>query len=252
MRKMPAGQWVAFEGYDTIHDCKKPSKKTSTSDSERKPYHNLNSIKSSFENLDFPDIRIEQESVTPKSTTIPSTPATAEKQTQDLSSQYPPAKTSAFEIPPWVWWGLAIFVAYLFISSVISTPSSSPAERPTSMPISTAIPRPTSLSPPNIVATQSETCMPWKKVTPNLEGQLECVYGNVAQRKTLFSSDNSYSWFLVRFDIDPNTFYVTSELTLDINAGDCVMANSVILVDINDVPNMKVDELLPCSPKLSP
>jgi hypothetical protein len=24
---MPAGQWVAFEGYDTIHDCKKPPKK---------------------------------------------------------------------------------------------------------------------------------------------------------------------------------------------------------------------------------
>lgn len=25
MRKMPAGQWVAFEGYDQLHDCSRPS-----------------------------------------------------------------------------------------------------------------------------------------------------------------------------------------------------------------------------------
>ena len=30
MRKMPHGKYVAFEGYDTVHDCKKPVKKRTT------------------------------------------------------------------------------------------------------------------------------------------------------------------------------------------------------------------------------
>ena len=30
MRKMPAGQWVAFEGYDTVHDCEERPSRLST------------------------------------------------------------------------------------------------------------------------------------------------------------------------------------------------------------------------------
>lgn len=29
LRHMPGGQWVAFEGYDTVHDCSKPVRKSS-------------------------------------------------------------------------------------------------------------------------------------------------------------------------------------------------------------------------------
>lgn len=46
LRKMPAGQWVAFEGYNTQHNCKRPprsksSKISPSPDSQNSPYDSL-------------------------------------------------------------------------------------------------------------------------------------------------------------------------------------------------------------------
>lgn len=57
MRQMPAGQWVAFEGYDTIHDCNsppppstgKPIPEERTDSGERRP---------GYDDLDFVDFNV--------------------------------------------------------------------------------------------------------------------------------------------------------------------------------------------------
>jgi predicted DNA-binding transcriptional regulator YafY len=57
LRQMPAGQWVAYEGYETIHDCRtRPTRHARTIRTTTSPVRP--SDKSAYEFLDFADIQV--------------------------------------------------------------------------------------------------------------------------------------------------------------------------------------------------
>lgn len=74
MRKMPAGQWVAFEGYETVHDCQKPPTSKRTIES----YHSLSRSETEksrpYTDIGIPDVSIGS---TPSKSVSQRTPNTA-------------------------------------------------------------------------------------------------------------------------------------------------------------------------------
>jgi hypothetical protein len=250
-RKMPHGRYVAFEGYDTVHTsarCKEYQKGLLTR--QKTQYKPNPPDKSSYENLDFPEIQIGQNKAPTFSVPTSPTYKNTDKQSSSKPYQPPINKKSKIEIPIWIWMVLIVIV-FCILSPLFDSLSTSP-KTPTTIPRSTATLKPTSLSPIDIASTQSANCLSWKKVTVSMEGEQKCVYGIVVQRKTLFSTDGNYSWFLIRFDDNPSTFYLTSDFTLNILMGECIVGKGNILVDINGVPNMKVNNLIECSIEMTP
>jgi len=59
---MPYGQWVAFEGYNNIHDCSKPIKK--------EPWKRTNAMKETND-IEFIDIKPLTSAMQHKKNTIP-------------------------------------------------------------------------------------------------------------------------------------------------------------------------------------
>jgi hypothetical protein len=56
MRQMPGGQWVAFEGYDTVHDCKHPpARRTASKETWRTKKQAEDDKESYYEGLGFDD-----------------------------------------------------------------------------------------------------------------------------------------------------------------------------------------------------
>jgi hypothetical protein len=130
LREMPGRQWVAFEGYDTIHNCSKPAA-SNHSEVTHAPALNSEARKSSsYDNLDFADIDIATDGL-PTPQRQESTPAkesrgdairrarserregprrdnvpfTVSRQTTPSSPT--PASTRTprhFHIPAWAWW----------------------------------------------------------------------------------------------------------------------------------------------------
>lgn len=89
---MPGGQWVAFEGYETLHDCKKATKqsrKTSNYIPEKNPPE--------YEQLDFVDFKSAQE------------PPSGEDNIKDPINY---DVSNSNNIPSWVWWlsGIILFI----------------------------------------------------------------------------------------------------------------------------------------------
>ena len=63
LRQMPGGQWVAFEGYDEIHNCSKV--KNERSEKIISPIDNTTNQKNApYDNLDFANIEIDMEEKT--------------------------------------------------------------------------------------------------------------------------------------------------------------------------------------------
>ncbi len=80
LRKMPHGKWVAFEGYDTVHDCKKTPKKKSDDQSWKQKKTNTDLFSFDLPEIDIGGIPNKQKNTkdipklaTPKPTRLSST-----------------------------------------------------------------------------------------------------------------------------------------------------------------------------------
>jgi hypothetical protein len=58
MRQMPAGQWVAFEGYDTVHDCSALGVRTVKQTSNSRPEWTSDNRKDPYADITFPEIQV--------------------------------------------------------------------------------------------------------------------------------------------------------------------------------------------------
>jgi hypothetical protein len=70
LRQMPAGQWVAFEGYDTPHKCNELPKRRSTAPP---PPRRAEQAAGGYDDLEFADIRVGDDGTT--ATAPPSNPS---------------------------------------------------------------------------------------------------------------------------------------------------------------------------------
>ncbi len=160
-----------------------------------------------------------------------------------IQSKPPPQKTSKpfIDIPPWIWWAVAIVLISLFFSSITSkTPQIQATSTPRPQATATLRQKPT-LSAFQVAATESDECLKWTQVKSIPEGKQECVYGIVIDKRRI-TTDND-SWFLIRFDANPATFYIISEKTLQVKIGNCVVSKSIVNYDLNGIPYMKVTEI---------
>lgn len=120
LRQMPGGQWVAFEGYDSPHDC-------NVSRQVRQPTippHQAtsgagNDERTVYDDLEFPEVRVgEATGVTPQpratasptSRTPPSRVNLPRTSTATHVRQSPQSKP---KIQPWMWWlGFVLLVLF--------------------------------------------------------------------------------------------------------------------------------------------
>jgi hypothetical protein len=114
MRQMPHGQWVAFEGYDTPHDCSKPIPR----DNNPKSLPLFESPRSGneefgdYRDLEFPDISIpgqgSQEKDEPLAAILeevrPFPSSQQEKTPLTRSKQGYIVHKKRKSIPSWFWW----------------------------------------------------------------------------------------------------------------------------------------------------
>ena len=154
-----------------------------------------------------------------------------------------PKKTSkpSIDIAPWIWWAGALVLIYLFFSSTVNkapqvVATSTPRPRATA-----TLRREPTLSAFQVAATENTECAKWNEINTIHKGKRKCVYGIFDNnRKIITTSD---SWFLIRFDPSPATFYVISENTLQVENGDCIVAKSIVNYDTNGIPYMNVTEI---------
>jgi hypothetical protein len=177
----------------------------------------------------------------------------SERKAQPQPRPAPRRVTKSDSYQPAIWIGI-IFAVMLGLSwcasNVSPTPSNSSqsialptyTRRPTPRPTD----RPTRVHNPTPIRSTPD-CKLWNDVTNNNIGLSICVYGKVSERKGFFNIDTGDTWFLIRFENNPKTFYITSEYGFDIEVGDCVKAMNVVQVDSNGVLNMKVEELYKCT-----
>ena len=140
-------------------------------------------------------------------------------------------------------WALAVaFVIFLLAYPLVR--HNAPVEQPPTLPQPTAATAEPAIVPiVQPAGTPTPACVEWRQLVGD-RGRRKCVYGVVFDRKRIQSSDaDNYSWFLVRFDRNPSTFYLISENDLPVRIGDCVVAESVLDYDTNGVPRMKVSEV---------
>lgn len=120
LRQMPGGQWVAFEGFDTIHACQSPIEQSSL-------YRKFEQSKtgpddSIYDNIDFPEVEIGGGSGTATSTTssressrISQKSASYQKETARIPQQSISPKSAVFR--PWMIWVIVgLIVLYWLIS----------------------------------------------------------------------------------------------------------------------------------------
>jgi hypothetical protein len=58
LRQMPAGQWVAYEGYDTVHDCSRRPSQHASAPHPRGPQSSGQLEGPSYDGLEFVDIEV--------------------------------------------------------------------------------------------------------------------------------------------------------------------------------------------------
>ena len=139
----------------------------------------------------------------------------------------------------------SIIVTGLFFLSYPKFLQSSPnsAVVPTNKPILTATSSKSTQSAPDILATKSSSCIPWTEVNEDFEGDIKCIYGLVDSKRS-FTNNGDFSYTLIRFSYDPNSFYLTSHnRPLYVSIGDCVSAESVVSYDANGVPFMEMSKI---------
>ena len=116
---MPNGQWVAFEGYDTIHDCKKPVTNKPTPVNQSPANNDSGEKHLPYDDLDFPEIQVGKSGVPqrPGSDTSTLPPSTARTTQRDISqtgrTTSTPVENTGGGIPSWVWWVVAILIIFL-------------------------------------------------------------------------------------------------------------------------------------------
>jgi hypothetical protein len=131
-------------------------------------------------------------------------------------------------------------IIYLFLTTSKKTLN---IESPSPIPQATAtIIRGPTLSAAQILATKSALCLEWSQLSKNDEGKLTCIYG-VVEKREVIKTKSKYQ-FIIRFNSEPSTFYLTSDIWLNVMVGDCVVANSIVQYDINGVPFMKVEKII--------
>lgn len=112
LRKMPNGKWVAFEGYDTVHDCKKPivPSHSSTSGHSRREKD-----KDIYDDLSIPEVEIDRPGTHPPQPDRKriNAPSRLGSPTILPPVGYEQPHSSVFsKVPPVVWWiavGLVLF-----------------------------------------------------------------------------------------------------------------------------------------------
>ena len=86
LRQMPAGQWVAFEGYDKPHDCSRaPNPKLESSKESHQKRTRAEASDTGYDDLDFVNVQVDQS----PSKTVPAR-GTAGSVPTSLDSQAPP------------------------------------------------------------------------------------------------------------------------------------------------------------------
>lgn len=91
LRQMPAGQWVAFEGYDTQHDCKRPPsgkgrQENRSPNNQQSPYDGLDFPEGLVVHGDSPNLESKQEHASPSKS------ATPQSRRKKTSRRYSPKK----------------------------------------------------------------------------------------------------------------------------------------------------------------
>ena len=200
-------------------------------------------------------------SVPSRPTSIKSTPATQNQavlnrmKTSQLAPPIPPRRTQPAKVKtqpskqkrtPWFAWLFGAGAATLLcLIPLIAWLQPVPIVRttPTHRPTATATRKPTQ-SVPIVPVTKKASCVSWTEINENLQGNVQCVYGIVASRKNFRNDEGEFSYTLIRFSGDPDTFYLTSHSEpLSAFAGDCVSAEAAISYDANGIPFMEVSEI---------
>lgn len=114
LRKMPGGQWVAFEGYDSIHKCGSHSAARST-------VHGASQKASGetvYDSIEFPDIQVNitetthAQKIGSSSSTVPKRFSQGRTAADNAPSRSTVPNHGGWNVPHWLWWlmaGLAIY-----------------------------------------------------------------------------------------------------------------------------------------------
>src|SRR5215203_453901 len=111
MRKMPSGQWVAFEGYDLVHDCQRQAMQKPPARTDGRNEKQNESKLAPYRNLAFADIVLPG-SVPPTQPVVPPMRAEATNGTHAAAVAGEPVSLSSPVSSP--------------VASPIATPESAP------------------------------------------------------------------------------------------------------------------------------
>lgn len=113
LRRMPGGQWVPFEGYDTPHKC-------DTATGRPKPNSNpTRTLRPSeeasiYQDIPFEDIEMEKAGSRPTSPTQSRIQKPTEKAINTPVTKQTSVQPDGGSIPGWIWWvGLAVVLFWL-------------------------------------------------------------------------------------------------------------------------------------------
>lgn len=178
---------------------------------------------------------------TAKDTVTPGVATTTLPSTERWEASPPvhmPAKPPR-RIPAWAWWGLGA-ILFVLVSTVLSRQS--PGVQPTAIVYPTELP----IAAPYIpavapTATQIPRCVNWAEIVQVSGEQGRCVYGIVTERRRVTSEGES--WFLMRFNAAPTTFYVISRAPIAAVIGDCAVVEASVRFDPNGAPFMETSNI---------
>lgn len=90
-------------------------------------------------------------------------------------------------------------------------------------------------------------CFQWNKVNENMNGKEICVFGNVLFTGSAEDGNGNIVWWLVRFNQDPTTFYITQDvLPFDIQSGNCISVLGKLQFDDTKTPFIENGEITKC------
>jgi serine/threonine protein kinase len=174
---------------------------------------------------------------------VSSTSSTRSKtsQTQPKQVQQKPVKQIGQQSFAWlVYIGIGLVAIYFFFNSNLSPSSTHIQSTPTQKLLLTATVLKPTQNVPNVLTPKESSCIPWTEINKGFEGDIKCIYGNVNSKRNFMNEDGVFSYTLIRFSTDPNSFYLTSHnKPLSVLIGDCVSAESIISYDANGVPFME-------------
>ena len=145
---------------------------------------------------------------------------------------------------------IAPFIAFFFVlASIWDGISSAFVSAPTPHVTATSY-RPDTITPafgtivPIVASTSIPDCLPWSQVTPSMEGQQKCIYGNVV---SVYSTNET--WTRIKFTEAPNTFFIystlytyTDEITnAPLTSGDCIQVTHTVKL-YGKIPYMDIGD----------